>query len=61
MTTHHIEKYHTKDGWIEHDGKGMPVPQTEIIEAMEKDGWTVTAAAWLQDWSNILSYRVVKP
>ena len=62
------------DGWIEHDGKGMPVPPETLVEVIFGDGphvySSMCANGWQTAWTHketddasvcIVRYRIKKP
>lgn len=49
------------DGWIEHEGEFSPVEDAVKVETVDKDGWTTIAAAWLQEWKDVVKFRLAIP
>lgn len=61
-----------KDGWIEHDGKGMPVDGETLVNVRLRDGiefddGQTLASDWGLCWrhdpehrNDIIAYRIVK-
>lgn len=52
----------SEQGWIEHDGKGMPVPADTRVELRFRDGDTMTGNAgfWDDEGEEGSNWRFVK-